>query len=131
MKNKFIYIVTFPTLITSSQFYYSYKFSDPNYGNSDFFQYAGMVEDPFDSESAESPFIYRQFTTLIANFIYSNGIFYDTEISFKTDIETQNIFFALLTSNYLGILFCFFTLIYYVKKYLNEKSIILYFFQFF
>ena len=132
MKNKFIYIVTFLTLIiSSSQFYYSYKFSDPNYGNSDFFQYAGMVENPFVSKSAESPFIYRQFTTSIANFIYSNGIFYDTEISFKTDIETQKIFFALLTSNYLGILFCFFTLIYYVKKYLNEKSIILYFFPVF
>ena len=132
MRKTFIYIIIFLTLIiSSSQLYYSYKFSDPNYGNSDFFQYAGMVEDPFVSESAESPFIYRQFTTLIANFIYSNDIFYDTEISFKTDRETQKIFFALLISNYLGILFCFFTLIYFIKKYLNEKSIIFYFFPVF
>ena len=116
------------TAITSSQFYYSYKFSNPDYGNSDFYQYKEMVIKPFNAESSRSPFIYRQFTTSIASFIYKTGIYYDTEISFNTDNINQRVYFALLTSNYIGLILCFLSIIHFLKRYIKKYSMVYYFF---
>ncbi len=119
------------TIVTISQFYYSYKFSDPGFGNSDFYQYKEMVIQPFSADSSRSPFVYRQFTTSIASLLYNVGIFYNTEISFNTDNITQRIYFALLTSNYIGLIFCFLTIIFFIKRHVKQKSVVYYFFPIF
>ena len=66
---KYIFITLSLFLLTFSQFYHNYKFSDPSLGNNDFFEYEKMIVSPLNTNSSYSPFIYRQFTTLISKFI--------------------------------------------------------------
>jgi hypothetical protein len=90
-----------------------------------------MVINPYNTYSAKSPFIYRQFTTSIAHLLYKNNIYYDAKISFDTDIVTQRVFFSLLLSNYIGLFMCFLSIIYFLRLYIRDHSIIFYLFPIF
>ena len=99
-------------LITYGTFYYTYKFSNPNLGNNDYYNYRVMVEKPLDFNATQSPFIYRQFTTLISSAILKSGIYYKTKITYICNESEQKIYFSLLLTNYLGLIFTNLLIIY-------------------
>ena len=92
-------------LVSYGLLYFSYKYFSPNYGQSDFFHYYKMVLHPLDFTVTESPFIYRQFSTVITSLIVKSGIYYNTEISYVQEGIKQNVFFAFIFSNYIALLF--------------------------
>jgi len=81
-------------LVSYGLLYFSYKYFSPNYGQSDFFHYYKMVLHPLDFTVTESPFIYRQFSTVITSLIVKSGIYYNTEISYVQEGIKQNVFFG-------------------------------------
>ena len=93
-------------LISYGMLYFSYKFYSPIIGGgSDFFQYYNMYLNPLNFDVASSPFIYRQFSALITNFIIKSGIFYNAVISYNDPTISQRVFFAVLLSNYMALFF--------------------------
>lgn len=114
--------------ITYGQFYHQYKFSDPNLGNNDYFNYKEMITNPLNIDATGSPFVYRQFTTVISKVIYDLGIFYDSKIVFTSNNDEQRIYFSILLSNFIGIFLCLFSLIFFLTKYYHLKSVEIIFF---
>lgn len=110
-------------LISYGQLYHSYKNKNPNFGNNDYFKYREMVTNPLDFTVTEAPFIYRQFTTLVSRVILDAGIFYPTEINYKCEVAEQKVFFAILSSNYIGLFLCFLTMIYYLNMEIKRLDI--------
>lgn len=119
----FFYIIIF-SLLTYPIFYSNYKFSTPSLGNLDYFRYEKMVDEPFNSNTTKSPFVFRQFTTTIAHLIYKTNISYKTKTVFGNVSKSQKIYFSLLLTNYIGILLCLSLLTTYLqKKYKFDNTI--------
>ena len=95
LKNLSLYFLIL-LFVTYGQFYHQYKFSDPNLGNNDYFNYKEMITTPLNIDATGSPFVYRQFTTLISKVIYDLGIFYDSKIVFTSNNDEQRIYFSIL-----------------------------------
>jgi len=106
-------------LITYGSFYYSYKYSNPDLGNNDYYNYKIMVEKPLDFNATHSPFIYRQFTTVFSSIILKTGLYYKTKIAYICNENEQRVYFSLLLSNYLGLI-CTNFLIIYLSFYLYK-----------
>lgn len=109
-------------LITYGTFYYSYKFSNPNLGNNDYYNYRIMVEKPLDLNATQSPFIYRQFTTVISSLILKSGIYYATKITYICSESEQKIYFSLLLANYIGLILTNFLIVYLSFYLYNIRS---------
>jgi len=120
-KNAFYSIIIL--LISYSSFYYSYKFSNPDLVNPDYYKYENMVTAPFDYSATTSPFVYRQITPFIASLIYQSGIYYHTEIAFDCSPEGQRIFFSLILSNYLGLILTMLVIIAFMRNIYQTQSI--------
>jgi hypothetical protein len=116
------------SFVTYGQFYHQYKFSDPNLGNNDYFNYKEMIIKPLSIDATGSPFVYRQFTTLVSKVIYDLGIFYDSKIVFTSNNDEKRVYFSILLSNFIGIFLCLFSLIFFLTKYYHLKSVEIIFF---
>jgi hypothetical protein len=91
-------------LLSYGFLYFSYKWLDPTQVVLDFPQYYGMVLHPFDLHAAPSPFVYRQLTTMVASALWHLHVYYPDKIRFFDPRFDQRIFFAVLLTNYLGVL---------------------------
>ncbi|HHH53649.1 MAG TPA: hypothetical protein ENK91_08335 [Bacteroidetes bacterium] len=110
MKNTHLSVVLilrilFFAMISYGLLYFSYKYFSPNYGQSDFFHYYKMVLDPLNFSVTESPFIYRQLSTVITALVLETGLYYNIEIAYTQEGIDQHVFFAFILSNYLALLF--------------------------
>jgi len=85
--------------------YHSYKHYTPDItGVGDYIFYREMFFHPFDYNSTQSPFVYRQISPFIAHIFFKLGFFYDTMISFSDVLIEKKIFFANLLSNYIALI---------------------------
>lgn len=92
-------------MISYGLLYFSYKYFSPNYGQSDFFNYYKMVLEPLNFSVTESPFIYRQFSTVITALVLETGLYYNVEIAYVQEGIQQKVFFAFIFSNYIALFF--------------------------
>jgi len=122
---RYIFRFLFYFFLTYGMFYHSYKFSTPDLGNNDFYSYYKIAEKPFDLSVEYSPYIYRQFTPLLVNIIYSLNIYYDAEISYQNENIDQRLYFAFLLANYIGILFTALIISYIIQKITKNESLLL------
>jgi len=91
-------------MISYGLLYFSYKYFSPNYGQSDFFHYYKMVLDPLDFSVTESPFIYRQFSTVMTALVLKTELYYNIKIAYVQEGIDQHVFFAFILSNYIALL---------------------------
>ncbi|HFU76672.1 MAG TPA: hypothetical protein ENK66_10550 [Arcobacter sp.] len=91
-------------LISYGLLYFSYKYFSPDFGQSDFYHYYKMALEPLNFTVTESPFIYRQFSTVMTALVYETGLFYNIKISYVHEGIEQQLFFAFIVSNYLALL---------------------------
>ncbi len=103
-KYSYIYIfrILFFIIISYGLLYFSYKHYTP-IGAGDYVFYKQMMFKPFDYNSSESPFVYRQISPVISFIIYNIGIFYDTNISYSNELIEKKIFFSNLISNFIAL----------------------------
>jgi len=90
-------------LISYGLLYFSYKYFSPDFGQSDFYHYYKMALEPLNFSVTESPFIYRQFSTVMTALVYETGLFYNMKISYVQDGIDQQLFFSFILSNYLAL----------------------------
>jgi len=91
-------------LLSYGLLYFTYKWVNPLEVNPDFFAYYPMIQHPFHYGVSQSPWVYRQLTTLIAHVIWRLHIYYPLAIQFHDSHYDQRIFFAQILTNYLGVL---------------------------
>ena len=73
------------------------------YGGNDFYQYYLMYLNPFEND-AISPFAYRIIGSIVTNLIFEIGIDYNTVIAIADSSIQNQVFFAAIMSNYIGLL---------------------------
>lgn len=83
--------------------YFSYKWLDPTQVNTDFIQYYGMIQHPFDFEAAPAPWVYRQWNAVVAHILWRLHLYYPDLIRFHDPHYDQKIFFAALLTNFLSV----------------------------
>jgi hypothetical protein len=85
--------------------YFSYKHYTPEIGGAgDSVYYIQMILQPFNSDAAGSPYVYRQFSTFITSIILNTGVFYDSVVAYTSIESEKRIFFSFLLSNYIALL---------------------------
>ena len=103
MLRRALFRVPFFVLISYGLLYFSYKYYVPEFGGNDFYQYYQMYLKPLHYDVAELPWVYRQLTALVVNFVWKLGIFYDTAIAFSREGYDKRIFFAAIFTNYMAL----------------------------
>ena len=79
-----IFRAVFFFLATYGMLYLSYKHYTPDIGGAgDSIYYYQMFFKPIDFDAAQSPYIYRQISPIIASIIFKIGIFYDSIIAYS------------------------------------------------
>jgi len=121
LKPSLLYDLLLVILFTYGAFYSSYKFGRPDLGNHDFARYEKMVDSPFNLSATRAPFVLRQLPTAIAYGIEKAGIFYPNKISFADSVynkasNSQQVYFALIFSNYIAVVVALTLLIRYIRK---------------
>jgi hypothetical protein len=98
-----LYRLSFFTLLSYGFLYFSYKWLNPTRVNVDFIEYYGMIQHPFDFHAAPSPWVYRQWTAVIAHALWKLHVYYPDVIQFYDPRYGQRIFFAALLTNFLSV----------------------------
>jgi hypothetical protein len=93
-------------LLSSGLFYFAYKFYQPTYGGTDYFEYYPMYLHPLDLRVAHQPWAYRQLSAVLTNLVYRFGPYYDPQIFFSKPGYDQHVFFAAMLTNYLALAAC-------------------------
>lgn len=93
-------------LLSSGLFYFAYKFYQPTYGGTDYFEYYPMYLHPLDLRVADQPWVYRQVSAVLTHLVYRFGPYYHPQIFFSRPGFDQHVFFAALLTNYLALAAC-------------------------
>lgn len=120
-----LYRLTLFLLLGYGFLYFSYKWLIPTLVNTDFIEYYGMIQHPFNFHAAPSPWVYRQWTALIAHTFWRLHLYYPDLIQFHDPRYDQRIFFAALLTNFLSVVVAAWLTTLLVDDWLNRTSTLL------
>jgi len=85
-------------------FYFAYKFGNPDFGNTDFYQYYFLYKD-WEFSKVISPFNTRIISSFLIYLLNKTGLFYSTEINYHNSYIDQQVYFNAIFFNYICLVF--------------------------
>jgi hypothetical protein len=120
-----LYRLTFFLLLGYGFLYFSYKWLIPTEVNSDFVQYYGMIQHPFNFHAAPSPWVYRQWNALLVHVLWKVRLYYPDAVHFRDPRYDQHVFFASLLTNFLSVVVAAWLTTLVIDHWLRRSSVVL------